>query len=83
MFQAIQEQLVAHGAEPVIFEDIKDEIYDMVKPVDATKITLQDLINCGQGDTMISILIEYHGFWAYENRESMAADVGSENSHRV
>ncbi|XP_044727195.1 serine/threonine-protein phosphatase 2A regulatory subunit B'' subunit gamma-like [Chrysoperla carnea] len=82
-FRAIQEQLVSHGAEPVIFEDIKDEIFDMVKPADPTKITLQDLISCGQGDTMISILIEYHGFWAYENREAIAADVGGDDSHRV
>lgn len=39
--------------------------------------------NCksGQGDTMVSILIEFHGFWAYENREAMAADNGDESSH--
>lgn len=35
----------------------------------------------GQGDTMVSILIEFHGFWAYENREAMAADTGDESSH--
>jgi len=38
----------------------------------------------GQGDTMVSILIEFHGFWAYENREAMAAsdpDSGDESSH--
>lgn len=35
----------------------------------------------GQGDTMVSILIEFHGFWAYENREAMAADNGDESSH--
>jgi len=28
----------------------------------------------GQGDTMISILIDLNGFWTYENREAMAAD---------
>lgn len=30
---------------------------------------------------MVSILIEFHGFWAYENREAMAADTGDESSH--
>ncbi|KAG8041784.1 hypothetical protein G9C98_007088 [Cotesia typhae] len=80
-FRAIQEQMTMHGQEPVSFEDVKDEIFDMVKPADSCKITLQDLLACGQGDTMISILIEFHGFWAYENREAMAADTGEESSH--
>ncbi|XP_015592410.1 serine/threonine-protein phosphatase 2A regulatory subunit B'' subunit gamma isoform X3 [Cephus cinctus] len=80
-FRAIQEQMTMHGQEPVSFEDVKDEIFDMVKPADPCKITLQDLLSCGQGDTMVSILIEFHGFWAYENREAMAADTGDETSH--
>ena len=33
----------AHGQEPVTLNDVKDEIYDMVKPVDPLNITLQDL----------------------------------------
>ncbi|XP_023288521.1 serine/threonine-protein phosphatase 2A regulatory subunit B'' subunit gamma-like [Orussus abietinus] len=72
--------MTIHGQEPVSFEDVKDEIFDMVKPADPCKITLQDLLSCGQGDTMVSILIEFHGFWAYENREAMAADTGDESS---
>ncbi|XP_033208559.1 serine/threonine-protein phosphatase 2A regulatory subunit B'' subunit gamma-like isoform X2 [Belonocnema kinseyi] len=80
-FRAIQEQMTMHGQEPVSFQDVKDEIFDMVKPADPCKITLQDLLSCGQGDTMVSILIEFHGFWAYENREAMAADNGDDSSH--
>lgn len=34
-----------HGQEPVNFEDVKDEIFDMVKPQNPTRITLQDLLN--------------------------------------
>ena len=34
-----------HGQEPVSFQDVKDEIFDMVKPADPLKLTLQDLIN--------------------------------------
>lgn len=34
-----------HGHEPVKFEDVKDEIFDMVKPADPGRITLQDLLN--------------------------------------
>lgn len=43
--QAIQEQMTMHGQEPVTFEDVKDEIFDMVKPADPYKITLQDLLS--------------------------------------
>lgn len=44
-FQAIQEQMKIHGQEPVSFHDVKDEIFDMVKPKDPIHITLRDLIN--------------------------------------
>lgn len=44
-FKGIQEQITAHRAETVTFEDVKDEIFDMVKPEDSTRITLKDLIN--------------------------------------
>lgn len=73
-FRAIQEQMRVHGAEPVCFEDVKDELFDMVRPKDQEKITLNDLLTCGQGDTFVSILIEFHGFWAYENREAVASE---------
>lgn len=45
------------------------------------KLKLANYGCSGQGDTMVSILIEFHGFWAYENREAMAADTGDESSH--
>lgn len=69
-FKGIQDQISTHRTQTVSFEDIKDEIYDMVRPVDPVKITLKDIVRCGQGETMISILIEFHKFWAYENREN-------------
>lgn len=43
--QAIQEQMSMHGQEPVTFADVKDEIFDMVKPSDPSRITLQDLLS--------------------------------------
>ena len=42
--QAIQEQMKLHGQEPVSFQDVKDEIFDMVKPRDPLHIRLEDLI---------------------------------------
>uniref|UniRef100_A0A2C9K1A6 Serine/threonine-protein phosphatase 2A regulatory subunit B'' subunit gamma n=1 Tax=Biomphalaria glabrata TaxID=6526 RepID=A0A2C9K1A6_BIOGL len=42
--EAIQEQMKIHGQEPIKFQDVKDEIFDMVKPKNPLKITLTDLI---------------------------------------
>lgn len=39
-------------------DDLKDEIWDIAKPKVAGGITQQDLINCGQGGTVIGILID-------------------------
>ncbi|XP_077996813.1 serine/threonine-protein phosphatase 2A regulatory subunit B'' subunit gamma-like [Glandiceps talaboti] len=77
-FRAIQEQMKVHGQEPVSFADVKDEIFDMVKPDDPLKIALQDLINSGQGETVTSILIDLNGFWTYENREVLVAEANAE-----
>lgn len=43
-FKGIHEQIMAHRAEKVNFEDVKDEIFDMIKPKDPTRITLKDII---------------------------------------
>ncbi|CAF4966472.1 unnamed protein product, partial [Rotaria socialis] len=53
------------------FNNVQNEIFDMVKPVDSMRITLKDLINCGQGGLVLSILIDIGSFWTYENRESL------------
>lgn len=83
ILQGIQEQIEAHRAEPVNFDDVKDEIFDMIKPRDPTKITLKDIIDSGQGETMVSILIEFHKFWAYENREAMVVDSNIEEHQSI
>uniref|UniRef100_A0A2P2IBC3 Serine/threonine-protein phosphatase 2A regulatory subunit B'' subunit gamma n=2 Tax=Hirondellea gigas TaxID=1518452 RepID=A0A2P2IBC3_9CRUS len=73
-FRSIQDQMRQHNHEPVHFQDVKDEIFDMVKPADSCKITLQDMVNSGQGDVVVSILIDLNGFWTYENREILVPD---------
>ncbi|KAK7103080.1 serine/threonine-protein phosphatase 2A regulatory subunit B'' subunit gamma-like [Littorina saxatilis] len=77
-FRAIQEQMKLHGQEPVSFQDVNDEIFDMVKPADPLKLTLQDLINSGKGDTVVSILIDLNDFWTYENREYLVPDLSEQ-----
>jgi len=51
-------------------EDIKDEILDMAKPETPMAITLDDLINCGQGDVIVSILTDAKAFFDYDQREA-------------
>ena len=43
LLQAIQEMMASQDQEPVSFDDVKDEIFDMVKPADPQIITLVDL----------------------------------------
>lgn len=69
-FKAIIERSREAGQEPVSVEDVKDEIFDMVKPRNDLYISLQDLIDCKVGDTVVSMLTDVNGFWAYDNRES-------------
>jgi serine/threonine-protein phosphatase 2A regulatory subunit B'' len=50
--------------------DVCDEIFDMAKPVDPCRITLKDLIACGVGDTIVSMLIDVTEFLSMDNSES-------------
>jgi serine/threonine-protein phosphatase 2A regulatory subunit B'' len=75
-FRAIQQQMREHNQDLVLFQDVKDEIFDMVKPRDPLRITLADLVRSGHGDTVISILTDLNGFWSYENREVLVVDPG-------
>lgn len=58
----------------VSLEDIKDEIFDMIKPENLTKITLKDIIRSGMGHVFVSILIDVNGFCSYEFRETLASN---------
>eukprot|EP01027_Heterolobosea_sp_BB2_P015719 GEZU01022492.1.p1 GENE.GEZU01022492.1~~GEZU01022492.1.p1 ORF type:complete len:492 (-),score=119.13 GEZU01022492.1:753-2186(-) len=70
-FRDIQKKLKETGAELVAVRDVADEIFDMVKPAEPLKIRLKDLVACKVGDTVINMLIDVNGFWAYDNREAL------------
>jgi serine/threonine-protein phosphatase 2A regulatory subunit B'' len=59
-------------------EDVKDEIFDMVKPADKSLITLRDLENCKVGDTVVGMLTDMHAFWQYDRREQLMDHGGGE-----
>lgn len=54
--------------------DVRDEIFDMVKPANTGRITLEDLKRCGCAHTVFEILCDHTGFWRYDNRESLPHD---------
>jgi serine/threonine-protein phosphatase 2A regulatory subunit B'' len=60
---------------------VKDEIFDMVKPQDELRITFNDLVRSNVGHTVVSMLIDVNGFYAYDQRESYYQDVHDEEEN--
>eukprot|EP00850_Spirogloea_muscicola_P017677 SM000154S01412 [mRNA] locus=s154:226587:230833:+ [translate_table: standard] len=73
LFRPIHKRWMDEGNYELDIADVKDEIWDMVRPSDQSRITINDLAKCGQGDTVISMLIDYAGFWTHDNREKQLA----------
>ena len=55
-------------------DDLKDELWDMAKPASDKCITLNDLIKCGVGHTVVSMLIDAKAFYDYDQRETGVVD---------
>lgn len=70
-FRYVHERWVEGGNYELNVDDVKDELWDMIKPEDPLKVTLKDLVACKMGDTVISILTDITGFWAYDSREML------------
>ncbi|KAI9363386.1 hypothetical protein DFJ73DRAFT_510557 [Zopfochytrium polystomum] len=75
LFKAVIEKMVAFGHEAVGVDDVTNEVFDMANPATPNKITLNDLLKCGVGGTIVNILTDCRGFWTYDNRENI--DPGS------
>ncbi|GAB4851251.1 Probable serine/threonine-protein phosphatase 2A regulatory subunit B'' subunit ton2 [Ancistrocladus abbreviatus] len=71
LFRDVHKKWIEGGNYELCIEDVRDEIWDMVKPTDPLKITLADLLSCKQGGTVASMLIDVRGFWAHDNRENL------------
>lgn len=67
----VHHKWIEGGNYELCIEDVRDEIWDMVKPADPLKIALADLLACKQGGTVASMLIDVRGFWAHDNRENL------------
>ena len=51
-------------------DDLKDELWDMAKPASPHCITLQDVLKCGNGHIVVSMLIDAKAFYDYDQRET-------------
>ncbi|KAF7145707.1 hypothetical protein RHSIM_Rhsim04G0218600 [Rhododendron simsii] len=71
LFRDVHQKWIEGGNYELCIEDVRDEIWDMVKPVDPLRITLSDLLGCKQGGTVASMLIDVRGFWSHDNRENL------------
>ena len=69
-FRSVIQKLEAKDKFGFHVDDVKDEIFDMAKPKCAFAITLQDLLSCGVGDIIVSMLIDAKAFYDYDQRES-------------
>merc|ERR1711920_252061 len=73
-FRATLLLLEAENLSHISVYDVTDQIFDMVKSETPGIITMEDLINCRQGGTVLSMLIDAAAFWRYDNRESLIMD---------
>jgi serine/threonine-protein phosphatase 2A regulatory subunit B'' len=71
LFRDVHQKWIEGGNYELCIEDVRDEIWDMVKPADPLRIALTDLLSCKQGGTIASMLIDVRGFWAHDNRENL------------
>ncbi|GBG30910.1 Serine/threonine-protein phosphatase 2A regulatory subunit B'' subunit gamma [Hondaea fermentalgiana] len=69
-------------ADVVRVDDVCDEIFDMCNPRDPCRITLADLVRSGIGDTIVTMLTDLSGFWAYDNREHLIAEEAREEAEQ-
>ena len=69
-FRAVIDKLSQRIQNDYKVDDLKDELFDMAKPMLPHCIQLEDLVKCGVGDIIVRILIDAKGFYDYDQRET-------------
>lgn len=78
LFSDVHQMWADRGEYEINGDDVKDEVFDMVAPAAAGRITLADLVRCKMGDIVVSMLSDVNGFWRYDSRESLLAQQDAE-----
>ena len=70
-FRAIVKKLALRDKGEYKIDDVKDEIWDMIKPKNKNYFTLQDVLNSPYGDVVLSLLIDAKSFYYHDQKECM------------
>lgn len=69
-FRSVIQKLESREKYGFKVDDVKDELWDMAKPKLPYGISLEDLLSCGVGEVIVSMLIDAKAFYDYDQRES-------------
>ncbi|GMT33102.1 hypothetical protein PFISCL1PPCAC_24399 [Pristionchus fissidentatus] len=73
---AIVQERAAHIEAKI--DDVADEVFDICKPVDPTRITIKDVLECGKGATVMGMITNLDDYITYETREDQSNDPDQE-----
>lgn len=68
-FRQVVRKLINRNKGEYKIDDIKDEIWDMIKPKNQNYFTLQDVLNSCYSDTVLAILIDAKAFFLHDQKE--------------
>ncbi|KAI8612731.1 hypothetical protein BC830DRAFT_1194769 [Chytriomyces sp. MP71] len=66
LFKGVVDKMIHFQHEAPNVEDVVNEVFDMANGKRYHEITLEDLVKCGVGGTITTILTDCRGFWACE-----------------
>jgi serine/threonine-protein phosphatase 2A regulatory subunit B'' len=69
-YRQVVKKLANRGKGEYKIDDIKDEIWDMIKPKNNNYITLQDILSSPYSDTVLSLLIDAKAFYLHDQKEN-------------
>jgi serine/threonine-protein phosphatase 2A regulatory subunit B'' len=73
-YRQVVQKLVNRGKGLYKIDDIKDEIWDMIKPKNSNYITLQDILASSYSDTVLSLIIDAKAFFHHDQKESQLVE---------
>ncbi|MCQ2820314.1 MAG: hypothetical protein MJ252_23860 [archaeon] len=68
-YRAVVKKLLNRDKGEYRIDDIKDELWDMIKPKNPNYITLQDVLNSPYSDLVLSLLIDAKAFYMHDQKE--------------
>lgn len=68
-YRQVVKKIINRGKGEYKIDDIKDEIWDMIKPKNPNYITLQDVLASPYSDTVLSLLIDAKAFYLHDQKE--------------